>query len=220
MSDEETTYLRQPSQRRGHQRVEKILAAAAEIICESSLDKLTVQTLARRSKTSPGSLYHFFSDMESVKSLLLEGYNNKITAMFENIRDSRSELSWRQLPSDRLVHKLFTPYAEFIIENRAYLPLLYEKGINFEQSIFLSHIAEIISFRVPDKDKDGVTEDVRFMHAMAAGTLQQAFQQDQTLPYAFIPRILQTLTLYLAWLESVNSHSQKNAQGVCLQFQP
>lgn len=220
MSDEETIYLRQPSQRRGHRRVEKILDSAAEIICESSLDKLTVQTLARRSKTSPGSLYHFFSDMESVKALLLEGYKNKITAMFENIRGSRSELSWQQLPSDALVRELFTPYAEFIIENRAYLPLLYEKGVNFEQSVFLSHIAEIISFRVPDKDKGSVTKDVRFMHAMASGTLQQAFQQDQALPYAFISRILQTLTLYLTWLESANSYSQKNAHGVCLQFQP
>ncbi|HCM9448774.1 TPA: TetR family transcriptional regulator [Enterobacter bugandensis] len=39
--------------------MEKILDAAAEIICGSSLDKLTVQALARRSKTSPSSLYHF-----------------------------------------------------------------------------------------------------------------------------------------------------------------
>lgn len=141
-----------------------------------------------------------------------------IEGITENIRDSRSELSWKQLPSDKFVYELFDPYAEFIIENRAYLPLLYEKGASFEQSVFLSHIAEIISFRFADKDKESVTEDVRFMHAMAAGSLPQAFQQDQALSYAFIPRILQTLTLYLVCLESVHSHDQKMLTGFSYSF--
>lgn len=216
MSGDETTYSRQPSQRRGHKRVEKILDAAAEIICEASLDKLTVQNLARRSETSPGSLYHFFSDIESIKSLLLEGYTNKINAMFEDIKKSRSKMRWQQLPPDRLVHDLFGPYAEFIMKNRAYLPLLYEKGFTFEHSVFLSHISEVISYRVPDINKASVIEEVRFMHAMAAGTLEQGFQRNQTLPYEFIPRILQTLTMYLAWFETEYDPSKEKNQTAYL----
>jgi AcrR family transcriptional regulator len=56
-------YLRRkPQQKRGKQRVEKILVAAAEVFAESGFAAATIQQIADRANTAVGSIYQFFPD--------------------------------------------------------------------------------------------------------------------------------------------------------------
>jgi AcrR family transcriptional regulator len=53
---------RQPQQKRGQQRVEKILVAAAEVFAEAGFAAATIQQIADRANTAVGSIYQFFPD--------------------------------------------------------------------------------------------------------------------------------------------------------------
>ena len=53
---------RQPQQKRGQQRVEKILVAAAEVFAEAGFAAATIQQIADRADTAVGSIYQFFPD--------------------------------------------------------------------------------------------------------------------------------------------------------------
>jgi AcrR family transcriptional regulator len=53
---------RQPKQKRGQQRVEKILIAAAEVFAEVGYTAATTQQIADRANTAIGSIYQFFPD--------------------------------------------------------------------------------------------------------------------------------------------------------------
>jgi AcrR family transcriptional regulator/transposase-like protein len=53
---------RQPQQKRGQQRVEKILVASAEVFAEAGFAAATIQQIADRASTAVGSIYQFFPD--------------------------------------------------------------------------------------------------------------------------------------------------------------
>ncbi len=53
---------RQPKQKRGQQRVAKILTAAAEVFTEVGYTATTTQQIADRANTAVGSIYQFFPD--------------------------------------------------------------------------------------------------------------------------------------------------------------
>jgi AcrR family transcriptional regulator len=58
----QTNLRRQPQQKRGQQRVEKILVAAAEVFAEAGFAAATIQQIADRASTAVGSIYQFFPD--------------------------------------------------------------------------------------------------------------------------------------------------------------
>jgi AcrR family transcriptional regulator len=58
----EKTLRRQPQQKRGQQRVEKILVAAAEVFAAAGFAAATIQQIADRANTAVGSIYQFFPD--------------------------------------------------------------------------------------------------------------------------------------------------------------
>jgi transposase-like protein/AcrR family transcriptional regulator len=64
------TLRRQPQQKRGKQRVEKILVAAAEVFAEAGFAAATVQQIADRSSTAVGSIYQFFPDKLAIFNAL------------------------------------------------------------------------------------------------------------------------------------------------------
>jgi AcrR family transcriptional regulator/transposase-like protein len=61
---------RQPQQQRGKQRVEKILAAAAEVFAEAGFAAATIQQIADRANTAVGSIYQFFPDKLAIFNAL------------------------------------------------------------------------------------------------------------------------------------------------------
>jgi AcrR family transcriptional regulator/transposase-like protein len=64
------TLRRQPQQKRGKQRVEKILIAAAEVFAEAGFAAATMQQIADRANTAVGSIYQFFPDKLAIFNAL------------------------------------------------------------------------------------------------------------------------------------------------------
>jgi AcrR family transcriptional regulator len=102
--------LRRPRQRRGEQRVETILDAAAALITEHGADGLTVQALADRARTSKGSLYHFFPDLPSVLCALADRHASAVTELTAAMIADR-EIEWSRLSLAETVDHFLSPLA-------------------------------------------------------------------------------------------------------------
>ena len=62
---EETTMRRTPKQKRGQQRVEQILDAAARLIVAEGYENVSTNAIAKEANTSIGSLYQFFPNKDA-----------------------------------------------------------------------------------------------------------------------------------------------------------
>ena len=100
--------LRRPRQRRGEQRVQVILDAAASLIAEHGADGLTIQALADRARTSKGSLYHFFPDLPSVLCALADRHAAAVTELTAALVADRS-IEWSRLTIAEAVDRFLSP---------------------------------------------------------------------------------------------------------------
>jgi AcrR family transcriptional regulator len=100
--------LRRPRQRRGEQRVEAILDAAAALIAEHGTDGLTVQALADRARTSKGSLYHFFPDLTAVLCALADRHAAAITTLTAALVADR-DIRWSRLTLAEAIDRFLSP---------------------------------------------------------------------------------------------------------------
>ncbi len=65
-----TTYRKIPQQKRGEDKVNRLLGAAASVIAEFGYESTTMTLIAERAETSIGSLYQFFPNKEAVTQAL------------------------------------------------------------------------------------------------------------------------------------------------------
>jgi AcrR family transcriptional regulator/transposase-like protein len=75
------TLRRQPQQKRGQQRVEKILVAAAEVFAEAGFAAATIQQIADRANTAVGSIYQFFPDKLAIFHALFTRHLQQIDVL-------------------------------------------------------------------------------------------------------------------------------------------
>lgn len=85
-------WVREPQQDRGAKTKARILDAAVHILQESSLAGLTVTNVAKRSKTSIGSIYHLFKDKQSIVHAVVDRMSHELSATAkEGLEPSRWE---------------------------------------------------------------------------------------------------------------------------------
>lgn len=79
----------EPTQERSRRRVERILEAARELLCEEEAGQLKMRELAARAGVPVGSLYQFFPDREALLACLLsrhlEGLDGLVQQRFEGV---------------------------------------------------------------------------------------------------------------------------------------
>jgi AcrR family transcriptional regulator len=68
------TARRQPTQQRSHERLERILSVAKELIAHNGSDALKMSEIAQRAEISIGSLYQYFPDKRAILRTLAEQY--------------------------------------------------------------------------------------------------------------------------------------------------
>ncbi len=73
---------RQPSQKRGKDRVEKILEAAAAVFDEVGYEAATTHQIAAKAGTAVGSLYQFFPDKASIFNTMELRHTERVKAMW------------------------------------------------------------------------------------------------------------------------------------------
>ena len=88
---------RQPLQARARQRVEEILAAAAELLTERGADALSTAAIAERAGIPIGSVYHYFPSKEAVLAELAERKFRAVDAAFaDHLAEELARLPWQR----------------------------------------------------------------------------------------------------------------------------
>ena len=104
-----TDKIRDPIQERSRETMNRVLAAAAEILETKSFDELSVGEVVRRAGTSVGAFYGRFGDKES----LLQALDERFFMEFERGIDALMEPSrWRGKPLAFIVRDL----TRFLVE--------------------------------------------------------------------------------------------------------
>ncbi|WP_228037605.1 TetR/AcrR family transcriptional regulator [Nodosilinea sp. LEGE 06152] len=93
---------REPKQRRGQQRVEKILEAAALVFDEVGYEAATTHQIAERAGTAIGSLYQFFPDKAAIFNAMELRHIERVEAMWGQ---ANAQEFWR-LPLLEMLNQL------------------------------------------------------------------------------------------------------------------
>ncbi|MFE0755181.1 TetR/AcrR family transcriptional regulator [Inquilinus sp. NPDC058860] len=112
-ADPASPLRRAPSQRRSRERVERILAAATELIAAQGSDALRMAEVAAKAGISIGSLYQYFPDKAAIIRTLAERINAEGRACIEEgLRDVRDAAGLR----DAFGRLVDTYYGLFLAE--------------------------------------------------------------------------------------------------------
>jgi AcrR family transcriptional regulator len=112
---------RAPKQERGERRITRLLEAAAEEFRRVGFEAATTNGIARRAKTSVGSLYQFFPNKEAILAALTEHYLNEIRAVHDVVLSDNAA----RLPFPAFIDQLVDRLAEFNVTHPAFLGLFY-----------------------------------------------------------------------------------------------
>jgi AcrR family transcriptional regulator len=113
---------RKPQQLRGEKRVERILDAAAELLAQEAVAALKMQTVAERSCTTIGSLYHFFPDVQCLIRALADRHELQI--LEEIGATSPTPSQWSKLKLSDAVDRFVDPLLRYINEHPDLLELI------------------------------------------------------------------------------------------------
>ena len=92
-----------PQQTRSHLKYNQILNAAAEVFEKTGYENASTEMIAKRARTSIGSLYRFFPDKAAIACSLAEKYAEQMEKMFESILESFTiDTSIKQIVSETI----------------------------------------------------------------------------------------------------------------------
>lgn len=95
---EELRLRREPTQRRGRERVEAILDAAEHVFAEQGFERATTEAIAARAGASIGSLYQFFPNKRALFDALAARHIAQVEELFDTILMPLVATStWREL---------------------------------------------------------------------------------------------------------------------------
>src|SRR5262245_58057798 len=112
---------RAPKQERGQQRVERILDAAAQEFARVGYEAATTNGIARRARTSVGSLYQFFPNKEAVLYALTDRCAAKEQAHMQRVLGEQAH----RLPPAVFFDRLVEGIAEFHRSEPGFRTLFY-----------------------------------------------------------------------------------------------
>jgi AcrR family transcriptional regulator len=112
---------RAPKQERGQRRISRILEAAAEEFGRVGFDAATTNAIARRAKTSVGSVYQFFPNKEAILAALTDHYLAEIRAIHAVVFNAEVV----QLPPEAFFDQLVDRLADFHDTHPGFLSLFY-----------------------------------------------------------------------------------------------
>lgn len=168
---------RMPVQKRGRERVEKILAAAREIITESGSDSLKMSDIVERTGVSFGSLYQYFPDKAAIIRRLAEHYNQLGRECVTNEFADVSDFASLDAALDRIVDGYFQMYRESPVmcdiwhatqADKQLASMEAEDGEWHSQTL-LGHLKAL-----SDRPKDELLRAARLTMQMVAGAVRFA----------------------------------------------
>lgn len=186
-------------QSRGRDRVGRILDAAAAIVAEQGIDTLTMQQVAKRSRTSTGSMYHFFADRADLLDALERRHRDAIDAFAATI-DGFDDRIWREMPTDRVMPTLIGPFLAYLHAHRDALEFVDIGRWPETDRAFRSVVERVLTVRLGNA-VDQVDVVALTIHAVMAGTFRIVSRLTPALSETCISHIPDVLTAYLIRLE-------------------
>ncbi|HLV24864.1 MAG TPA: TetR family transcriptional regulator [Gemmatimonadales bacterium] len=112
-ADARPQLARAPRQERGQRRVDAILDAAAEILVEEGSGGVTMHRVAKRSRTTTGSMYHFFPDRDALLRALANRHIDQMRELLARIeRDEAPE--WASGSTPEAVDGFLGPVLSYV----------------------------------------------------------------------------------------------------------
>jgi AcrR family transcriptional regulator len=111
---------RQPLQARSRETVERILAAARELIVEGGVDAATTTAIAARAGVGPSSLYRFFADRDELFARLLETEIEAIERSAE-----AAEAQWQLVSIRDYVERMLEMFLDYHERNPLFVRLWF-----------------------------------------------------------------------------------------------
>jgi AcrR family transcriptional regulator len=118
---DESIMRRTPKQKRGQQRVEQILDAAARLVVSEGYENVSTNAIAGEAETSIGSLYQFFPNKEAIYLALAQRYVDELSGLLTQMAADEDETLSFPVRFEHLLDQL----AQFYIENPGFQPLLF-----------------------------------------------------------------------------------------------
>ena len=103
-----SNFRRQPKQRRGKQRVEKILDAAAAVFDQVGYEAATTHLIAAEAETAVGSLYQFFPDKAAIFKAMELRHIERVKEFWQQMNTPEMI----KLPLRQMIHTLVTAIAQ------------------------------------------------------------------------------------------------------------
>ena len=195
--------LRRPTQRRGEQRVEAILDAAASLIADHGAEGLTIQALADRARTSKGSLYHFFPDLRAVLCALADRHAAAVTALTAELVADR-DIDWSSLTTAQVIERFLSPLA-YIEAHPDLLALARTPLVADTTTRRLKPIrdlaAHILAQRCPALSPPRLLAAASTMVALVDGVVGYCLRADDVSAQVMVAELHCVLSAYLATLD-------------------
>ena len=110
---------RAPQQRRGHDRVANLLAAAAELFVEKGFDATTMTEIAARAGAAIGTLYLFFPTKQAMAQAILAAQAEELSWQIDALREQSDGMH-----AATIADQLFALLDEFMAAHPVYSALL------------------------------------------------------------------------------------------------
>lgn len=200
MSTHAAPLRRRPVQQRSTQRVERMLAACAELVDEVGYDGVTTTLIAERAGVAVGSLYQFFPDKRAVvQALTLRNLDRFMATVVERFNTTTFEHWWHAV--DTLIdvyvgmHREVPGFAKLHFGDVVDLRLLDDRRDN--NDVIAERLASLIAAQF-----DLPAEDIRLPIAVAVeaadGVLKLAFRREPAGDDVVLSEVKELIRSYLS----------------------
>jgi AcrR family transcriptional regulator len=133
-------------QARGERRIAQLLDAAAQVFAAEGYAAATMNGVAAAAGVSPGTLYQFFPNKESMAEALAGQYLDALTVA----QDQATPLDVRSVPLDDVINSMVDPAIEICLANPGFEPLFsWSEPL---RSAVTAQVDALVAYRVPELD--------------------------------------------------------------------
>ncbi|GAB4062176.1 TetR/AcrR family transcriptional regulator [Uliginosibacterium sediminicola] len=181
--------------------MDAILDAAAELVAVEGLAAVSMHSLARRARSSIGSLYHFFADREAVLNALRERHLLVMRQITQQLAQTPDAL-WQQYTAEAVILHLLSPYIAYIRAHADFLVLVNGRVPREDGADFVRTILHVLQLRLPALSSERAADYAAMLHAMAAGAMHVGFEIEPARAEVYMREIPRAMAAYLSQIEA------------------
>jgi AcrR family transcriptional regulator len=191
---------RQPVQRRGQERADRILEAAAALVDEVGPAAVTTTMVASRAGTSVGSVYAYFRDRTAIYDAIVTRCIDKQVRLSDEVRDAAPELDFFD-QADRVIDRSVALYrtepAYRALWFSSHLSATMVAAMQRSDEQLAHHLLERLRASGDDLDTDDPVAAMRLYVGIVDKGMQLAFALDPQGDAAIIAETRRALRRYL-----------------------